>query len=93
MLISPEEIKKSISSSGWQYLNGKIMKNYDFDSYMGGLSFVQKIANLAEKHNHHPDIMISYCTIQVSISSHQMNGVTTKCVNLATAINTLENKN
>jgi 4a-hydroxytetrahydrobiopterin dehydratase len=89
MLISPEEIKKSLSSSQWQYLNGKIIKRYDFANYMEGVSFVQKIAELAEKHNHHPDIIIGYCTMEISISSHQMNGVTTKCVNLATAINTL----
>ena len=56
---------------------------------MEGVSFVQKIAELAEKHNHHPDIIIGYCTMEISISSHKMNGVTTKCVNLATAINTL----
>ena len=89
MLISPEEIKKSLSSSQWQYLNGKIIKKYDFETYMEGLSFVQKIAKLAENHNHHPEIIIGYCTIEISIFSHEMNGVTTKCVNLATAINTL----
>jgi len=89
ILISPEEIKKSLSSSQWQYLNSKIIKRYDFANYMEGISFVQKIAELAEKHNHHPDIIIGYCTMEISISSHQMNGVTTKCVNLATAINTL----
>ena len=90
MLISPEEIKKSLSSSQWQYLNGKIKKKYDFETYMEGVSFVQKIAELAENHNHHPEIRIGYCTIEISISSHEMNGVTTKCVNLATAINTLQ---
>ena len=50
-----------------------------------------KLRELAEKHNHHPDIIIGYCIIEISIFSHQMNGVTTKCVNLATAINTLQN--
>ena len=52
---------------------------------------LKKNAELAEKHNHHPNIIIDYCTIEISIYSHQMNGVTTKCVNLATAINTLQN--
>ena len=90
MLISPEEIKKSLSSSQWQYLNSKIIKKYDFETYMEGVSFVQKVAELAENHNHHPKMIIGYCTIEISISSHEMNGVTTKCVNLATAINTLQ---
>tara|TARA_Y100001960_G_C14578945_1_gene779713 strand:+ start:60 stop:329 length:270 start_codon:yes stop_codon:yes gene_type:complete len=89
MLISPEEIKKSLSSSKWKYLNGKIIKNYKFNTYMEGVSFAQKIAALAEKQNHHPNIIIGYCTIEISIFSHQMNGVTTKCVNLATTINAL----
>ena len=56
---------------------------------MEGVSFAQKIAALAEKQNHHPNIIIGYCTIEISIFSHQMNGVTTKCVNLATTINAL----
>ena len=90
MLISSEEIKKSLSSSQWHYLNGEIIKKYDFETYMEGVFFVQKVAELAENHNHHPQMIIGYCTIEISISSHEMNGVTTKCVNLATAINTLQ---
>ena len=89
MLISQEEINKSISSRGWQYANKEILKSYKFDTYMEGIEFVQKIAILAERHNHHPDIHIGWCKIDVSITSHEMSGVTTKCVNLATGIDLL----
>ena len=87
MLISPEEVKKSLSSSGWEFSDGKILKSYEFNTYLDGIDFVQKVATLAEKQNHHPNIMIDWCTVQISIHSHQMSGVTTKCVNLATGIN------
>ena len=90
MLISPEEIKKSLSSYGWNYLNEKIIKKFEFDTYSKGLSFALKIGELAEKHNHHPEIKINYCSIEILIYSHQFNGVTTKCVNLATEINLLK---
>ena len=87
MLISPEEVKKSLSSSGWEYLDKKISKSYEFKTYLDGIDFVQKVASLAENQNHHPNIMIEWCKVQISIHSHQLNGVTTKCVNLATGIN------
>ena len=53
---------------------------------MDGIEFVLKIAKLAERNNHHPDIAIGWCQVDISISSHDMGGVTTNCVNLATDI-------
>ena len=86
MLISPDEINKSLSNKGWKYADKKISKTYPFDTYMEGIQFVNKMAELAEINNHHPDIIIGWCKVDVSISSHDMGGVTTKCVNLATGI-------
>jgi len=86
MLISPDEINKSISNYGWKYDNKKISKPYSFKTYIDGIEFVQKIAELAEKNNHHPDIYIGWCNIDTSITSHDLGGVTTNCVNLAIGI-------
>ena len=86
MRIPPDEINKSLSSKGWEYVDKKIFKSYKFDTYMDGIDFVQKIAELSERNNHHPDIFILWCRVDVSISSHDLGGVTTKCVNLATGI-------
>ena len=86
MLISPDEINKSLNNKGWNYIDKKISKKFKFDSYMEGIEFINKMAELAETNNHHPDITIGWCRVDVSISSHEMGGVTTKCVNLATGI-------
>ena len=86
MLISPDEINKSLSNKGWVYADKKISKTFNFDQYMDGMKFVNKIAELAEVNNHHPDITIGWCRVDVTISSHNMGGVTTKCVNLAIGI-------
>ena len=56
MLISPDEINKSLSTKDWKYSDKKITKTYQFDTYMQGIEFINKIAKLAEAHNHHPDI-------------------------------------
>ena len=86
MLISPDEINKSLSNKGWIYTDKKILKSYKFDTYMDGIEFVLKIAKLAERNNHHPDLSIGWCQVDITISSHDMGGVTTNCVNLATGI-------
>ena len=86
MLISPDEINKSISNYGWKYENKKITKSYSFKSYLNGIEFVNEIAELAERRNHHPDIYIGWCKVDISITSHDLKGVTTNCVNLAIGI-------
>ena len=86
MLISPDEINKSLSNKGWVYADKKISKSFNFEKYMEGIEFVNKMAELAERNNHHPDITIGWCKVNVNITSHNMGGVTTNCVNLATGI-------
>ena len=89
MLIPPDEINKSLSSKGWEYVDKKIFRSFKFDTYMDGIDFVQKIAELSERNNHHPDLIICWCRVDVTITSHNMGGVTTDCVNLAIGIDHL----
>ena len=89
MLLHPDEVKKSISTYGWDFLDNKISKNFTFESYLDGVEFINKIAPIAERLNHHPDINLGYCKVDISISSHDLGGVTTKCINLATAIDSV----
>ena len=86
MLISQDEINKSLSNKGWEYADKKIFNSYKFNTYMEGIDFVQKIAELAERNNHHPDIIIGWCQVDITITSHDKGGVTTNCVNLAIEI-------
>ena len=92
MLISPDEINKSLASHGWDYAHKKISKSFSFNAYMEGIEFVQKLAVLAETQNHHPDINIGWCKVDISITSHDLGGVSTKCVNLALGIDSIFEK-
>ncbi len=74
MLISPDEINKSLANKGWEYADKKILKTFNFDQYMDGIKFVNKMAELAETNNHHPDITIGWCQVDVTISSHNLGG-------------------
>ena len=85
MLISPDEINKSLSNYGWEYKSKKITKTYSFKTYLDGIDFVNKIAELAEKNNHHPDMYIGWCRINLTLTSHDYGGVTKACITMAKA--------
>tara|TARA_B110000014_G_C20023599_1_gene531186 strand:+ start:786 stop:1055 length:270 start_codon:yes stop_codon:yes gene_type:complete len=89
MLLHPDEVKKSISTYGWDLSDNKIFKVFEFKAYLDGVEFINKIAPIAERLNHHPDINLSYCKVEISIHSHDLGGVTTKCINLATSIDSI----
>ena len=59
---------------------------------MESIDFIKEIAILAEQKNHHPDIFIGWCKVDISITSHDLGGVTTNCVNLALGIDSISNK-
>ena len=85
--LSGSEIKSKLTGlNGWVFKDNAIKKIFTFSAYMDGIDFVQKIAKLAEIHNHHPDIIIGWCRVDINITSHDKGGVTTNCINLATAI-------
>tara|TARA_B100002052_G_scaffold115325_2_gene106117 strand:+ start:2052 stop:2324 length:273 start_codon:yes stop_codon:yes gene_type:complete len=90
MLLHPDEISKSISNYGWNFQDNKINKVFTFEKYLDGVKFINEIAPLAERLNHHPDIKLGYCKVEIDITSHDMGGVTTKCINLATSIESIK---
>ena len=89
MLISIDEIQKSISKKGWDYDNKKLKKTYELKNFSESIKFVNEIANIANSLNHHPEININFNQVEIKIGSVELNGVTTKCINLAIQIDNL----
>ena len=89
MLISPDEINKSLANKGWTYIEKMIVKKFTFDTFKNGIQFINSVAELAERNNHHPDIYINWTNVEISITSHDMGGVSTRCVNLANQIDNI----
>jgi len=67
----------------WKYENKAISKTFKFSSYLSGINFVNKIALLAENMNHHPDIKIGWCKIDILLTTHDSGDVTKKDIELA----------
>jgi len=69
-----------------------IYRVYRAKDYLGGIDFVRKVAEEAEKENHHPDILIHYKRITVRYWTHTHSGVTLADVEMAQQIDPLFEK-
>ena len=74
------------SHPGWRLEQGELRKTYDFKTFTDSMRFVNVIAELAEKENHHPDIDIRYSKVTIALSTHSAGGITEKDIALARAI-------
>jgi 4a-hydroxytetrahydrobiopterin dehydratase len=60
-----------------------------FDSFLDGIDGVRRIAELAERADHHPDIDIRWRTVNLALSTHSAGGITEQDVALAREIDAL----
>ena len=71
-----EEIKLRIKElNGWGTDGSRITKTYVFTDFKGAMSFVNKVAEVAEREDHHPDIYISYNKVGIILWTHSVNGL------------------
>ena len=73
----------------WSELNSEIQRTYQFDDFKQAMAFVNRVAQLAEQRQHHPDILIRYNKITLTLSTHDAGGITDKDFQLASEIDQL----
>ncbi len=82
--LSEDEIKSNLKKAkGWKRVGEEIKKTYTFDEFTESIGFVSKVARLAEAADHHPDILIQYDKVTLTLSTHDEEGLTTKDFKLA----------
>ena len=89
-LLNKREIGKKLEDlDGWIYANRALLKDIKFQTYMESIGFINQIAKKAEQLNHHPDMLVGWCKIKISFTSHDEGGVTQKCIDMAKFVNSL----
>jgi len=84
-IITEEQEKRLVK--GWKKTNGQLTKTFEFENYKDVLKFVNKVGSIAEKENHHPDMLVKFNSVKVSLFDHEANKVSEKCHKLANLIN------
>lgn len=85
-----QELLKDASS--WKLEAGdilKISKNFDFKDFKESMSFVNKVAGIAEEEGHHPDIYIFYNKVNLTLTTHFIKGLSDNDFILAAKIDKL----
>jgi len=82
-----KEIKESKENkSDWKEVGGKLTKKYEFSDYDKTIDFVNKVANIAKKQEHHPDMKVGYDYVIISMFDHEQNKISEKCHKFANAV-------
>lgn len=90
--LPPEEIQKYLPELGgkWEILdNKKIKREFTFKYFKEAIAFVNKIADIAEREGHHPDISIFYNRVGIELSTHAIGGLSENDFILAAKIDTI----
>ena len=68
---------------GWSEVDDALERTFTFDDFRGALAFVNRVGEVAEAENHHPDIAIHYNRVTLRWWTHTAGGITDRDRELA----------
>ncbi|MFC3960646.1 4a-hydroxytetrahydrobiopterin dehydratase [Nocardia jiangsuensis] len=89
-LLTDSEITEALSElDGWSREGDAITRAIEAESFLAGIDLVRRVAEAAERADHHPDIDIRWRTVTYTLSTHSAGGLTAQDVALAREIDRL----
>ena len=88
--MTPSELSTSIAQlSEWKIVEGKLNRAFKFKDFVAAFGFMTKVAIVAEKMNHHPELFNVYNRVVIDLVTHDVDGISTLDIELATKIDSL----
>ena len=88
--LSTDQIEAGLADlDGWEAADQAIVKRFTFDTFMDAIAFINQVAAKADAANHHPQIVNSYTSVELTLTTHSAGGVTSKDLDLATEVENL----
>ena len=77
-LLSAGEVAEGLRGlhAGWSVAGNALVRTVEFDSFLTAVRFIGELAPVAERLDHHPDLRLSWRTVQLSLSTHSAGGLT-----------------
>lgn len=89
-LLDDDAIAAGLRGRAWTREGSAITTTVVRKDFAAAMVFVNQVAELAEARNHHPDIAISWNKVTLTLSTHDAGGLTQRDLDLAAAIDALE---
>ena len=87
-LSTPEIDEVLQSHPEWKLQGGKLIREWTYKDFVEAMTFVNRVATLAESAGHHPDIDIRYNRVLLGLVSHDAGGITKRDAAMASKIDT-----
>jgi len=89
--LTPEEILNNLAEmEEWRAEEDVLKKRFEFKNFADALDFVNKVGEIAERHDHHPDIYFGWGYAEINLTTHDRGGVTDFDFALAKEIDAIE---
>jgi 4a-hydroxytetrahydrobiopterin dehydratase len=88
-LLSDADVDQALKAVSWQREGDQIRKTVRLADFKAAMAFVNRVADVAEGLNHHPDISISWNRVDLAVSTHDSGGLTDLDFDLARAVDAL----
>lgn len=86
-VLTDEQVDAALSGlGGWSRADGALRRSVDFPAFLDGIEAVRRIAEEAERQDHHPDIDIRWRTVTFALVTHSEGGITEEDLQLARTI-------
>ncbi len=73
----------------WKVVNGKLNRAFKFNNFIDAFAFMTKVAIVAEKMNHHPELFNVYNRVVIDLTTHDTGGISILDIDLAKQIDAL----
>jgi 4a-hydroxytetrahydrobiopterin dehydratase len=88
--LQEKEIREQVAMlDGWEVVNGKVSKTFEFGDFVQAFGFMTKVAMEAEKMNHHPEWFNVYNRVKIDLVTHDAGGISNYDIRLAKTIDRL----
>lgn len=88
--IAPDQIDRKMTEfPDWSLTSGKIARTFGFEDFPAAMTFVNRVADLAERLHHHPDFMIRGSKVTLTVTTHDAGGITEKDLTFAREVDAL----
>ena len=88
--LTDDDIRGALAGTEWRLEGAAIVRDVRFRDFAAAMAFVNRVAEIAEAADHHPDILLhGWNKVRLTLSTHSEGGITEKDLALARTLDRL----